>query len=98
MEIKAVKFRKNGFYTQPFVFGGEEGTKLARMVSVLMREKDLRDLLGLIAERGERFHIAANVFARVERTVLVWHLLRSSRRKSRVNEDNLVAGVDQIIL
>lgn len=26
MEIKAVKFRTGGFYTQPFVFGGEEGT------------------------------------------------------------------------
>lgn len=26
MIIKAVKFRKDGFYTQPFVFGGEEGT------------------------------------------------------------------------
>ena len=25
MEIKTVKFRKDGFYTQPFVFGGEEG-------------------------------------------------------------------------
>ena len=25
MDIKAVKFRKDGFYTQPFVFGGEEG-------------------------------------------------------------------------
>jgi len=25
MEIKAVKFREEGFYTQPFVFGGEEG-------------------------------------------------------------------------
>jgi len=25
MVIKAVKFRKNGFYTQPMVFGGEEG-------------------------------------------------------------------------
>ena len=25
MEIKAVKFRKEGFYTQPFVMGGEEG-------------------------------------------------------------------------
>jgi len=25
MEIKAVKFRKDGFYTQPFVCGGEEG-------------------------------------------------------------------------
>lgn len=25
MLIKAVKFRKDGFYTQPFVFGGEEG-------------------------------------------------------------------------
>ena len=27
MEIKAVKFRKDGFYTQPFAFGGEEGTE-----------------------------------------------------------------------
>ena len=25
MIIKAVKFRKDGFYGQPFVFGGEEG-------------------------------------------------------------------------
>ena len=25
MEIKAVKFRKNSFYSQPFAFGGEEG-------------------------------------------------------------------------
>ncbi|MBQ6578772.1 MAG: MBL fold metallo-hydrolase [Bacteroidales bacterium] len=27
MKIKAVKFRKDGFYSQPFVFGGEEGTE-----------------------------------------------------------------------
>lgn len=26
MEIKAVKFRKDGFYTQPFAMGGEDGT------------------------------------------------------------------------
>ncbi|MCR4752334.1 MAG: MBL fold metallo-hydrolase [Eubacterium sp.] len=25
MEIKAVKFRENGFYSQPFAFGGEDG-------------------------------------------------------------------------
>jgi len=27
MKIKAVKFRKDGFYTQPFVFGGEDGVE-----------------------------------------------------------------------
>ncbi|MBE6128199.1 MAG: MBL fold metallo-hydrolase [Erysipelotrichaceae bacterium] len=27
MMIKAVKFRKDGFYSQPFAFGGEEGTE-----------------------------------------------------------------------
>lgn len=27
MEIKAVKFRKDGFYGQPFAFGGEEGAE-----------------------------------------------------------------------
>ena len=25
MDIKAVKVRKDGFYSQPFAFGGEEG-------------------------------------------------------------------------
>jgi len=25
MKIKAIQFRKDGFYTQPFVFGGEDG-------------------------------------------------------------------------
>lgn len=28
MDIKAVKFREHGFYTQPFAFGGEEGTEI----------------------------------------------------------------------
>ena len=28
MEIKAVKFRKDGFYSQPFAFGGEEGQEM----------------------------------------------------------------------
>ena len=27
MEIKAVKFRRDGFYSQPFAFGGEEGAE-----------------------------------------------------------------------
>ena len=27
MEIKAIKFRKDGFYTQPFAFGGEDGAE-----------------------------------------------------------------------
>ena len=27
MEIKAVKFRKDGSYTQPFVMGGEDGAE-----------------------------------------------------------------------
>ena len=27
MDIKAVKFRKDGFYSQPFAFGGEEGPR-----------------------------------------------------------------------
>ncbi len=27
MDIKAVKFRKDGFYTQPFAFGGEESPR-----------------------------------------------------------------------
>ena len=25
MQIKVIKFHKNGFYTQPFAFGGKEG-------------------------------------------------------------------------
>ena len=28
MIIKAIKFRKDGFYTQPFAFGGEEGPEM----------------------------------------------------------------------
>ncbi|MBO6074512.1 MAG: MBL fold metallo-hydrolase, partial [Paludibacteraceae bacterium] len=27
MKIQAVKFRKGGFYSQPFAFGGEEGAE-----------------------------------------------------------------------
>ena len=27
MIIKAVKFRKDGFYSQPFAFGGEDGVE-----------------------------------------------------------------------
>ena len=36
MIIKAVKFRKGGFYSQPFAFGGEEGADIeADIVSLL---------------------------------------------------------------
>ena len=34
MDIKAVKFRKDGFYSQPFVFGGEEGQEKFDNVAV----------------------------------------------------------------
>ena len=40
MDIKAVKFRKDGFYSQPFVFGGEEGQMVHRRrrhLSILVR-------------------------------------------------------------
>ena len=30
MEIKAVKFRRDGFYTQPFAFGGTPKEKFNR--------------------------------------------------------------------
>ena len=39
MEIKAVKFRKDGFYTQPFIFGGEEGAD--KIVKLDRRKKPL---------------------------------------------------------
>ncbi len=37
MEIKAVKFRKDGFYSQPFAFGGEEGPAYADMYMILRK-------------------------------------------------------------
>ena len=75
-----------------------EGLQLSGMVVVLVRQKYLRDLFRLVAERGERFHIAADIFSGENRTVLVRHFLRHSGRESRVNENDLIAGVDQIIL
>ncbi|HRR75559.1 MAG TPA: hypothetical protein P5191_01925 [Ruminococcus sp.] len=36
MEIKAVKFRKDGFYTQPFVMGGEDGAEISTRISVIV--------------------------------------------------------------
>ena len=35
MIIKAVKFRKDGFYSQPFVFGGEEGQISSTLISAI---------------------------------------------------------------
>ena len=36
MDIKAVKFRKDGFYSQPFVFGGEEGAESLTRTSAIV--------------------------------------------------------------
>lgn len=43
MEIKAVKFRTGGFYTQPFVFGGEEGAE------TLIRRSDIVAVFRIIS-------------------------------------------------
>ena len=64
-----MKFDSGQFFLVEVNLHVREGAKLARVIVVLVREKDLRDLLWLIAERGDRFRITANVFTRIERAV-----------------------------
>ena len=61
-----------------------ERTQLAAVVGVLVREQDLGDLFGLVAEGGKSLHVAADVLAGVGRGVLVGILLGGAGGKSRI--------------
>lgn len=68
------------------------------MVCVLMGEEYLRHLLGLIAESRKSLYIAAYILACVDGTVLVGSLFGSACGNSRINENDLIACVDKIVL
>ena len=64
------------------------------MVGVLMREQDFCDLLRLVAEVRQRFHIAADVFTGVQYAILIGDFLGCSCRDSRVYQNHLIASVN----
>ena len=68
------------------------------MVVVLVGEQNFCDLLRLVAQRRKSLHIAANILSGVEDAVLVRHLLGSTCGQTRINKNDLVAGVNQIVL
>ena len=37
MQIQAIKFRKDGFYSQPFAFGGEDGADAFKKYDINVR-------------------------------------------------------------
>ena len=67
------------------------------MVDVLMGEKDLGHLFGLVSQRGESLHVGADVLSCENHGLLVGNLLRSASRDPGVDQDDLVAGIDEII-
>ena len=68
------------------------------MVSVFVGKQDLRDLFGLVAKCLESVHIAVNILACKDRTVLIGNFFGCSGRQSGINKDNFIASVNQIVL
>ena len=88
MEIKAVKFRKDGFYTQPFVMGGEDGAEKydkniryrGSLQNYLIDTGDEVILVdtGIPAGRPKRFPMKIHRCIPVRIFAAIWWLLRLS--------------------
>ena len=78
--------------------GVRERAQLARVVGVLVGDEDLRDLLGLIAEVGERFEICLDFRAEIDSCIGISRRFGELGGKSCIDEDYFVAGVDNPVL
>ena len=65
---------------------------------MLMREQDLCHLFRFISQCCKCFHVAADVFAAIGSACFIRHFFRCPGRESRVNQNYLVSGVNQIVL
>ena len=68
------------------------------MIGMLMCQQDRRYLFRLVAQSSERFHVAADIFSRICKTLLVRCFFRCSGRKTGIDKNDFVSCVDQIIL
>ena len=78
--------------------GLREGAEHAGVVGVLVGDQDLRDLLGPVAEVGERLQVGLDLRADVDRRVGRRGAEREVLRHAGVDEDHLAAGVDHPVL
>ena len=103
IEVRAVSEGHRDNVRKPLQFSGRylvgvdvnfcigEGSQFTGMIAVLVRQQDLCHLLRPVTQSGEGFHIAADVLAGIEQTVIVRHLFRSTG-------NNLVTGINEIVL
>ena len=75
-----------------------EGPQLAGMVRVLVGQENLRHLFGPITQGGKGLHIAADIPAGEDGAGLIRRFLRRPGGDAGVHQDDLAAGVDQIVL
>ena len=68
------------------------------MVCVLMCEQDRCHLFRSVSERFKRLHVAAYILSGKSKAAFIRILLRSSRRKTGIHQDDFVTGIDEIIL
>ena len=86
------------------LLGGEidlrvgEAPQLPGVVLVLVGHEDLRHLLGAIAQGPEGGHIVDDAAPQVDLRILVDYHVGKFRRQSRIHQNDLVAGVDEIVL
>jgi hypothetical protein len=68
------------------------------VVGVLVRNENLRDLLRLVAEIGKRFEVGLYLRAEIDSCIRIGRSIGEFRWESRIDENDLAAGVDDPVL
>ena len=78
--------------------GVRKRAQFARVVGVLVGDENLRDLLRLVAEVGERFEVGLDLRADIDSGVRISRHIGVFGGESSIDEDDLAAGVDDPVL
>ena len=78
--------------------GVRERAQFARVVGVLVRNENLRDLLRLVAEVSERFEIGLDLCAKIDLCVWFGRSIGEFGGKASIDEDDLATGIDDPVL
>ena len=68
------------------------------MVGVLVRNENLRNLLRLVAEIGERFEVGLDLRAEIDSCVRIGRRFGEFGGEAGIDENDLVTGIDDPVL
>ena len=96
--VVGLYFVRLGFCCGADDLGVRECAQFARVVGVLVRNENLRNLLQLVAEIGERFEVGLDLRAEIDSCVRIGRRFWEFGGEAGIDENDLAAGVNDPVL